>query len=341
MNNSRFELKVGLFVFIGAGLIALLILNFNKGITLFNHPYKLRVILPNAAGLKPTAQVMMVGVPIGNVTAMDLADDEKSVDVTVSILPKYKIRKDAKFHIDSMGFLGDQYVEVSAPEVTGLAQTNENDYYQNGDTVVAEPNFSMVEAVKSVTSVVDQAKKVVKDLDTAITNLNGTMLARSNLDRLADAERNLDVVSERAVSVATQADKLLSNNTPSIDLALTNFAALSASLTNTAYGLNQIVATNQGDLRKMVTNLTQASDKVNMIVADLQAGRGPVGSLLKDEQMKTQLASIVKQVDGITAELDTFTHNLNQKGIWAMLWKPKKQKHSETNHPASSLKFRH
>src|ERR1035441_8898060 len=119
MNDSRFGLKVGLFVSVGIVLLALLILNFSKGSTLGQSTYKLRVILPNAAGLKPTADVMMAGVPIGKVSSIDLADNGKSVEITVIILAKYKIRKDAKFHIDALGFLGDQYVEVSAPTDRG------------------------------------------------------------------------------------------------------------------------------------------------------------------------------------------------------------------------------
>ena len=38
--------RLGLFVFVGLALAALLILNFSKGITLFNSTYKLHVIMP-------------------------------------------------------------------------------------------------------------------------------------------------------------------------------------------------------------------------------------------------------------------------------------------------------
>src|SRR5271157_4352799 len=179
MNDSRFEFKVGLFVFVGVALIALLILNFSKGITLFNPTYKLRVILPNAAGLKPTADVMMAGVPIGKVSSIDLADNGKSVQITVVILGKYKntIRTDAKIDIEALDFLGDQYVEVAPPTDTGLTPTNEITYCKNGDTVIGKPTFNMVEAVKSISGVIDEAKKTMKDLDQAITNINSSALS--------------------------------------------------------------------------------------------------------------------------------------------------------------------
>jgi ABC-type transporter Mla subunit MlaD len=330
MNDSRFEFKVGLFVFAGVALIALLILNFSKGITLFNPTYKLRVILPNAAGLKPTADVMMAGVPIGKVSSTDLADNGRSVNITISILAKYKIRKDAKLHIDALGFLGDQYVEVSAPTDTGLAPTSQTAYFQNGDTVTGEATFNMVEAVQSISSVVDEAKKTMKDLDQAITNVNASALSTNTLAHFVMAVNNLEVVSEKAVDAASRAENLLSANAAPFNSAISNFQALSVRLTNTAAELDHLIVTNQDDVRKVIGNLTVASDQFKQIALDLQAGKGSAGALLKDEKMAAEMASFVSNANAMTAEFGDFGSNLNQRGIWAMLWKPK---HTETNRP--------
>jgi phospholipid/cholesterol/gamma-HCH transport system substrate-binding protein len=330
MNNSRFEYKVGLFVFVGVALVALLILNFSKGVTLFTSTYKLRVILPNAAGLKPSADVMMAGVPIGKVTDMDLAADSKSVNITVDILSRYKIRKTAVFQIDSLGFLGDQYVEVSAP--SGPAPTNEAEFLQDGDLVMGAATFNMTEAVQSISGVVDEAKKTMRDLDQAITNVNASALSTNTLAHFVLAVSNLQVVSERAVAAANRADDLLSTNAASFTTTISNFQVLSASLTNTAARLDQIVATNQDDVRSVVTNLTVASDQFKQIAVDLQAGKGPAGALLKDDKLKEQMAAVVSNANALTAEFSIFGSNLNQRGIWAMLWRPK---HTETNRPTA------
>jgi phospholipid/cholesterol/gamma-HCH transport system substrate-binding protein len=332
MNDSRFAIKVGLFVFVSATLVALLILTFNNGVTLFNPTFKLRVILPNAAGLKPTADVMMAGVSIGKVSGMELADDCKSVDITVNILSKYKnkIRRDAQFSIDSLGFLGDQYIEVSAPADTGLAQTNEIAYFQPGDTVTGKPTFNMTEAVKSISGVVDQARKTMRDLDQAITNVNNSALSPSTLATFVLAVSNLQFVSERATVVASRAEDILNTNADSVHSAIGNFQTFSASLTNTAAGLDQIIATNQADVRTFVTNLTDASANFKRFSSELQLGKGPLGDLLKDEKMSAELASIVSNANALTAEFTIFGRNLNQKGIWAMLWRPKS---SGTNRP--------
>src|SRR5271168_4919990 len=102
MNETRLEWKVGLFVAACLLLVAALILNFSKGVTWLQPVYKLKIVMPTVAGLKPAADVMMAGVPIGKVTRSELEDDGRSVMITAEILSKFKIPKDAKFHIDAL-----------------------------------------------------------------------------------------------------------------------------------------------------------------------------------------------------------------------------------------------
>lgn len=327
MNDSRFALKVGMFVFVGAILVALLILNFSSGITFLNPTYSLHVILPNAAGLKPTADVMMAGVSIGKVRFMQLGDDGKTVDITVSILSKYKIHKDAQFQIDSLGFLGDQYIEVSPPTATKTTA-----YLQDGDTVIGEPTFDMTEAVKSISSVVEQARKTMRDLDQSITNVNNSALSTNTLAHLAAAINNLQTVTGKISGAATRADNLLASNSGAFTAAVGNFESFSERLTNAAANLGDIISTNRDDVRAMVINLRASSDQIREIATDLQNGKGPAGELLKDEKMSAQLSSIVSNANSVAAEFSIFGSNLNQKGIWAMLWKPKEEKHRH-DHP--------
>ena len=67
-----------MFVAVGLALSALLVLNFTRGLTLFNPTYQLHVIMPTSAGLKPAADVMMAGVPIGKVVSPELIEDGRS-----------------------------------------------------------------------------------------------------------------------------------------------------------------------------------------------------------------------------------------------------------------------
>ena len=109
--------------------------------------------------------------------------DGRSVDITVDILAKYQIRTERRFHIDALGFLGDQYIEVTPAEEAW--QPTWRRCLTNGDTVMGESPFNMQEAVRSVSGLLDQARKPLQDLDQAITNVNHTVLADDTLTNFA------------------------------------------------------------------------------------------------------------------------------------------------------------
>ncbi|MDQ6632138.1 MAG: outer membrane lipid asymmetry maintenance protein MlaD, partial [Verrucomicrobiota bacterium] len=71
MSEKRFEWKVGLFVFIGLVLVAALMLNFSKGLSLFKPTYQLQMKTSTVGGIKKDATVMMSGILVGKVIGAD------------------------------------------------------------------------------------------------------------------------------------------------------------------------------------------------------------------------------------------------------------------------------
>ncbi len=112
MDKSRLEIKVGLFVFIGLVLVAVVLIQFSKGTSLFRGTYELRLHAVNVGGIKERAGVLLAGVQVGSVSKIKLAEDGKSVTILLRIYKDFPIYHDARFVIESAGFLGDQYVSV-------------------------------------------------------------------------------------------------------------------------------------------------------------------------------------------------------------------------------------
>jgi phospholipid/cholesterol/gamma-HCH transport system substrate-binding protein len=328
MNESRYAGKVGVFVAVGLALSALLVLNFTRGLTLFNPTYQLHVIMPTSAGLKPAADVMMAGVPIGKVVTPELDQDGRSVNITISILAKYKIRKDAVFRIDSLGFLGDQYIEVS-PTLPASGGTNtQAGILQNGDTIEGEAPFNMFAAETSISGLLDQARKAIKDLDQALTNVNRTVLSDQTLKDFASAISNFASVTEIAVKTVQGADDLVQSNSPAVAAMMTNLQAVSEKFNVMADQLEQVITTNRGDVNEAVKNLRDTTASFKQLASGLQAGDGLAGGLLKDEEMKAQAAALLSNANAVAAEFSAFGSNLNQRGVWHMLWKPKNTERS-------------
>ena len=323
MNESRIVLKVGFFVAAGLALLAVLVLSFSRGSTLFDRTYHLRVLLPSAAGLKPTADVMMSGVPIGKAADLQLMPDGRSVAVDLVILAKYKIRTNAVIAIDALGFLGDQYLAVTP-------STNmEAGYFRDGAVVQGETPFNMQAAVRSVAGLLDQAKKTVTDLDFAINNINHTVLSENSLSNLSLTLNNLESMTTLARQMAQGADDLIVSNTPAVDAAVTNLLRFSEKLNVVADDLDRLVLTNRPGVEATIQNLRDTSASFKHVAADLEAGNGLAGGLLHDESMKAETASLISNANAVAASFATFGSNLNQRGIWRMLWKPKQTEKSE------------
>jgi len=326
MKETRIEFKVGIFVVAGLALLAVLVLSFSRGMTVLESSYRLHILLPSAAGLKPSADVMMSGVPIGRVTDMELLPDGRSVAVGVVIFSKYKVRTNAVIHIDALGFLGDQYVAVT-PSTNMIPS-----FWKDGATVQGEGTLNMQEAVKSVGGLLDQAKTTLTDLDHAITNVNHSVLSDQTLTNFSKAISNVEAMTEVAHKVVQEAEELVHSNTPQVNMAVTNLRTFSEKLNGIADDVDVVVTTNRAKVDQMMENLRDASASVKQLAADVQAGKGLVGGLLKDQKMKADLAALLSNVNATASAFSTFGSNLNQNGIWHMLWKPKKAK--ERKQPA-------
>ena len=325
MKDSHIALKVGLFVAAGLTLLAVLVLSFSRGVTFFERTYTLRIVLPTAAGLKPTADVMMSGVPIGKASGVELMPDGRSVQVTASILAKYKIRTNAVIHIDALGFLGDQYIEVTPSPDPNAA------FWQNDAIVQGESPMNMQAAVKSVSGLLDQFKITTSGINLAVSNLNQTILSDQSLSNLNVGLSNVEAMVTSVRQMAQDAKDLIHSNTPAVDQAVTNLLDFSEKARLVAADLDLLVTTNRPGLDATVQNLRDTSASFKQVAADLQAGKGVVGGLLKDDEMKASTASLISNANAMAASFAVFGCNLDQKGIWKMLWKPKQTEKSEKN----------
>jgi phospholipid/cholesterol/gamma-HCH transport system substrate-binding protein len=315
--TTRIEWKVGMFVLIGLVLVAALMLNFSKGITRFKSTYKLHLIMTTVSGLKPHADVMMSGVPVGNVVDTELAQEGRSVDITVQILSKYQIRTNANFHIDALGFLGDQYIAVNPSTNTSAP------FLKNGDTVIGEEPFNLQEAVKSTSGLLETAKQTLKDLDQAITNVNRTILNDQTLTNFGLAVSNFYTLTGDAGAMVRQIGGIISSNTEPINGAVKSLRQVADKLDKMSDDLHTIITTNSADLGKAVDNFRDTSASLKQMAGDLQQGKGLAGTLLKDERLNGQVKDLVQNLNSMSANFAIFGSNLNQRGLWSMLRTPK------------------
>jgi phospholipid/cholesterol/gamma-HCH transport system substrate-binding protein len=84
------------------------------------------------------------------------------------------------------------------------------------------------------------------------------------------------------------------------------------SVTKTVNNVDGLVTVVQPDIKKMASNASQITDTINVIVSDLNAGKGPVGLLLKDEATRKQLQATLTNAQQATSNLTDASSRADQ-----------------------------
>ncbi len=88
---SLSELRVGIFVLLGAGILALAIFQIGSTVGLFQETFYARTYLNNVSGLKPGDIVLLGGVEIGNVTEVEITTPDRIPDTEENLRTKNQI----------------------------------------------------------------------------------------------------------------------------------------------------------------------------------------------------------------------------------------------------------
>jgi ABC-type transporter Mla subunit MlaD len=313
MSKSRLEWKVGLFVFIGLALLAALLLEFSKGVTFFRPTYTIYLSSENlGGGLKLRAQVLMAGVQIGSVSDISLSPGGTNVILALRIYRSYEIHTDARFTIETSGFLGDQYVSV-------LPTLNADGVFKDGGMARTEPSLSIQEMARSAMGFLSRVDETVKKLNDALEDISRVLLNPETLTNLSITAANLRQMSERANVTLDGINAFVATNSPVLSASSTNLMAFSERMNQFGVAVNEVIATNRPSIDAAVKNIESSSEVLNSLVRDVQAGKGFAGEVLKNDRISANLSQVA-------SNLSITTSNLNRLGLWGILWQHKPPK---------------
>ena len=111
----QMDLKVGVFVTIGLGLILFAILILGGAESLLTRQSHFQMHFKSVEGLIPGAKVVLGGLSVGTVEQVDF--DQKARDIRVGIIVNRKyegwIKEDTQAEISTQGVLGDKYIALN------------------------------------------------------------------------------------------------------------------------------------------------------------------------------------------------------------------------------------
>jgi ABC-type transporter Mla subunit MlaD len=138
---------------------------------------------------------------------------------------------------------------------------------------------------------------------------------------------NLRAATDHANGVVGGLDSLVATNSGQIDAAVSNVVFFSHQLTQLASNANGIISTNGTTISGAMTNLEVTTATLRQIADDMHYGKGLAGTVLENEQLAANVQETANNL-AIT------TSNLNEFGLWHILWRHESE--TRTNRPSKT-----
>ena len=175
-----------------------------------------------------------------------------------------------------------------------------------------------------VTNIGPNVDLTVQKFHDAVSRVD-TMLA-NNTNTLQVSLNNFAQFTERLDKSAGQLESLIATNAPMVSRVFTNLTAISASLKISTEKLQATISTNQTsidvivkDVAAVTANLKNFTQNADRIVAELEAGKGLAGGLLKDDKIRVEFFHLITNLNSAAGNLSILASNLNARGL---LYKP-------------------
>ena len=307
--KTKTEWKVGLFVVISLVVTAALVINFSKGTNPLTKTYTIHLTTKNVDGLVKNAVVMMAGVPVGKVSAIHLNTDTYIVTLDAKIKAEHKIRADAKFFIETAGFLGDKYIGV-------IPGANKLPPLEDGETVACEDSFDLVRTARAATDLMDELKTVASQITNIVNRIDSKLLDEQTLTNLAAGLSNLREISAEASTTIAAVNQLILTNTPPINAAIENVVTFSGQLKDAGTDLRGLISTNRVVIDESFANIKETTESLRNLVAAAEQGKGLAGKLFSDEELARNFSMLSSNLVDVSAKL-------NRGGLWGILWADK------------------
>ena len=307
--KTKTEWKVGLFVVISLVVTAALVINFSKGTNPLTKIYTIHLTTKNVDGLVKNAVVMMAGVPVGKVSAIHLNTDTYIVTLDAKIKAEHKIRADAKFFIETAGFLGDKYIGV-------IPGANKLPPLEDGDTVACEDSFDLVRTARAATDLMDELKTVASQITNIVNRIDSKLLDEQTLTNLAAGLSNLREISAEASTTIAAVNQLILTNTPPINAAIENVVTFSGQLKDAGTDLRGLISTNRVVIDESFANIKETTESLRNLVAAAEQGKGLAGKLFSDEELARNFSMLSSNLVDVSTKL-------NRGGLWGILWADK------------------
>jgi phospholipid/cholesterol/gamma-HCH transport system substrate-binding protein len=262
--------RVGFFILMGVILFVVAIFLIGEKSQFFSSTFFVSVNFSSAEGVKPGAVVVLSGYNVGTVSDISLSSNADSVRLLLRINESVHqfIKQDSKAEIKQEGLVGNKIInlQIGSPSLEPI---------RNYGMIDGVPPFALTSLADNVTSITDSTKVISAELKNLFVRMNR---GQGTLGKfLTD-----DAVYENLKDITAQVNA-------SLKLTVDQLNRLAMILSKTSLSVNLLVA----KVDTTVDNTNKITHEVDVLLENINGGKGTVGALLSDRKLYDTLVGLV------------------------------------------------
>ena len=158
--KSSFELKVGIFVFIGLIVFSYIVFSIGD-FYVFKPGYRIKVKFGFVDGIQPASPIRYAGVEVGKLENIRFyyneQKDKTEVELKCWVRKDARIEKDAEAHINTLSVVGEKYLEV-------LPGTRQAGFLTEADTLIGVDPVPMERITQRAYKITEGLEIIARDI---------------------------------------------------------------------------------------------------------------------------------------------------------------------------------
>jgi len=259
-----------------AGIILFLLgFNFLKGTSFFSNQIQLFAIYKNVEGLQNGTSVNLNGLNIGKVTSIDLLED-------TSVIVTFNIRDDLKFSKNSIAELYESGL-IGGKSIAIIPKFDSNSSFKSGDTLQSRIKPGLTQTISDrIVPLESKIESILTNADSLFMDMNDVLDLSSKRD-LRSIISNLNSTLDKVNSISFSLDKIIQSELNNIRNTVSNFNDISSNVKVFSDSINY------NDFNKSLSQINNASVKLNSILEKIDKSQGDIGKLINDDNLYTNL----------------------------------------------------
>lgn len=280
------EFRVGLLALASLTAVVIMSLKITSNQSGFGEYSTYRTVLKDASGIFPKTPIKIAGISAGKIKNIHL--EGTNAMVTFEVLKRIPIPKGSRLRINTVGFLGDKYLEI-------VLEKGE-DYVLEGGFLISEDGAGFQKIINDASEVVKDIKEITESLKKTIAPTDGEPPIKRIIMDVKDAVAN---IKEVTVSLKN----IVAGNEEKINTMVADLEEFSGRLNN-ELDKNQEGST-ISDVKDILDNAKKMTDDLKIMVANIREGKGTLGKIMVEEEIADEVKQTISGVRRIVTRLNT------------------------------------